>query len=67
MVDGSRTLPPGNGARAVAEELKKRFPMLPIMIWDAQTKTNVCEEIQASNPWVFFSVCASGKGRTGLS
>ncbi len=33
-----------DGARAGGEELKKRFPMLQIRIYDAQT--NVREEIQ---------------------
>jgi hypothetical protein len=33
-----------DGARAGAEELKKRFPMLQVRIYDAQTRTR--EEIQ---------------------
>ncbi|KYK45216.1 hypothetical protein A1D31_35685 [Bradyrhizobium liaoningense] len=32
-----------DGARAGAAELKKRFPLLPIRIYDAQT--NACEDI----------------------
>lgn len=33
-----------DGARAGAKELKKRFPLLQIRIYDAQTKTS--EEVQ---------------------
>jgi hypothetical protein len=33
------------GARTGAEELKKRFPMLRVIVYDATTKTK--EEIQA--------------------
>ena len=33
-----------DGARAGADELKKRFPMLRVRIYDAQTKTR--EEVQ---------------------
>jgi hypothetical protein len=33
-----------DGAQAGAEELKKRFPMLRVRIYDAQTKTR--EEVQ---------------------
>jgi hypothetical protein len=33
-----------DGAKAGAEELKKRFPMLRVRIYDAQTKTR--EEVQ---------------------
>ena len=33
-----------DGAKAGAEELKKRFPMLQVRIYDAQTKTR--EEVQ---------------------
>jgi hypothetical protein len=33
-----------NGAKAGAEELKKRFPMLRVRIYDAQTK--IREEVQ---------------------
>lgn len=33
-----------DGARTGAEELKKRFPMLRVRIYDAQTK--VSEEVQ---------------------
>ena len=33
-----------DGAKAGAEELKKRFPMLRVRVYDAQTKTR--EEIQ---------------------
>lgn len=35
-----------DGARAGGEELKKRFPMLQVKIYDAQTSTR--EEIQIS-------------------
>ena len=35
-----------DGARAGGEELKKRFPMLQIRIYDAQTKTR--EEVELS-------------------
>ena len=35
-----------DGARTGAEELKKRFPMLKIRIYDAQTKTR--EEVELS-------------------
>jgi hypothetical protein len=34
-----------NGARAGGEELKKRFPMLQVRVYDAQT--NAREEIQS--------------------
>jgi hypothetical protein len=34
-----------DGAKAGAEEFKKRFPMLQVRIYDAQTKTR--EEVQA--------------------
>ena len=33
-----------NGAKAGAEELKKRFPMLRVRVYDAQTKTR--EEVE---------------------
>ena len=48
-VDGRRIaeLATGNCARAGGEELKKRFPMLQIIIYDA--KTNAREEIQIPN------------------
>ena len=35
-----------DGARTGAEELKKRFPMLQIRIYDAQTKTR--EDVELS-------------------
>lgn len=35
-----------DGAKTGAEELKKRFPMLQIRIYDAQTKT--CEDVEMS-------------------
>ena len=38
-----------DGAKTGAEELKKRFPMLKIRIYDAQTKTR--EEVELSCVW----------------
>jgi hypothetical protein len=35
-----------DGAKSGGEELKRRFPMLQVRIYDAQTKT--CEEISPS-------------------
>ena len=60
-----------DGAKTGAEELKKRFPMLKIRIYDAQTKTR--EEVELSRVWreqghdvIFASIGPSPFG-TGLS
>jgi hypothetical protein len=39
MVDSKAEFATRDGAKTGAEELKKRFPMLQIKIYDAQTKT----------------------------
>jgi hypothetical protein len=56
------------GARAGGEELKKRFPMLQIRIYDAQTHAR--DEIRISlslSPSLLLRWCACDSRRTGLS
>jgi hypothetical protein len=52
-----------DGARAGGEELKRRFPMLQIRIYDAETKAPDSLNLTLHR----FYLCACGWRRTGLS